>query len=57
MIITTNLKYSDLHHTEDTSKARIYSRIIEMCLPVLVSGEDRRKSKMQDARLMDILNG
>ena len=57
MIITTNLKYSDLHHAEDTSKARIYSRIIEMCLPVLVSGEDRRKSGMQDARLMDILNG
>lgn len=56
MIITTNLKYSDLHHAEDTSKARIYSRIIEMCLPVLVSGEDRRKSKMQDSRLMDILN-
>lgn len=57
MIITTNLKYSDLYHTEDTNKARIYSRIIEMCLPVLVSGEDRRKNKMQDARLMDILNG
>jgi DNA replication protein DnaC len=57
MIITTNLKYSDLYHTEDTSKARIYSRIIEMCLPVLVSGEDRRKNKMQDSRLMDILNG
>lgn len=57
MIITTNLKYSDLYHTEDTSKARIYSRIIEMCLPVLVSGEDRRKNKAQDSRLMDILNG
>lgn len=57
MIITTNLKYSDLYHTEDTSKARIYSRIIEMCLPVLVSGEDRRKNKMKDSRLMDILNG
>ena len=57
MIITTNLKYSDLYHTEDTSKARIYSRIIEMCLPILVSGEDRRKNKMQDSRLMDILNG
>lgn len=56
MIITTNLKYSDLYHTEDTSKSRIYSRIIEMCLPVLVSGEDRRKNKMQDSRLMDILN-
>ena len=56
MIITTNLKYSDLHNAEDTSKARIYSRIIEMCLPVLVGGEDRRKSKMQDSMLMDILN-
>ena len=57
MIITTNLKYSDLHNAEDTSKARIYSRIIEMCLPVLVSGEDRRKNGLQDSRLMDILNG
>ena len=56
LIITTNLKYSDLHHAEDTSKARIYSRIIEMCLPVLVSGEDRRKTKAHDSRLMDILN-
>ena len=56
LIITTNLKYSDLNNAEETSKARIYSRIIEMCLPVSVIGKDRRKNKAQDSRLMDILN-
>lgn len=56
MIVTTNLKLSDLHNATETSKARIYSRIIEMCLPVLVDGEDRRKNRAKDIELMDILN-
>lgn len=56
MIITTNLKYSDLHHAEDTSKARIYSRITEMCIPVPVLGKDRRQGKALDENLMKLLN-
>lgn len=56
MIVTTNLKLSDMHNATDTAKARIYSRIIEMCLPVLVNGEDRRKNKANDMELMNLLN-
>lgn len=43
-IITTNLNYKDIEtEQEDIMLGRIYSRIIEMCLPLRVVGEDRRK--------------
>ncbi|MDO5085823.1 MAG: nucleoside triphosphate hydrolase, partial [Erysipelotrichaceae bacterium] len=43
-IITTNLNYKDIEtEQEDIMIGRIYSRIIEMCLPLRVVGEDRRK--------------
>ena len=43
-IITTNLNFKDLEQEqEDIMLGRIYSRIIEMCLPLRVTGLDRRK--------------
>ena len=42
VIITT--KIAEIRNPQDVSYARIYSRILEMCTPVRISGEDRRKS-------------
>lgn len=43
-IFTTNLSYDTIQNcTESVEYQRIYSRIIEMCIPVMVLGEDYRK--------------
>lgn len=44
VIITTNLTIAEIRNPQDVAYARIYSRILEMCTPVRISGEDRRKS-------------
>ena len=54
-IITTNLNFKDIEtEQEDIMLGRIYSRIIEMCLPLRVIGVDRRKiqskEKMKNAQ-------
>lgn len=43
-IITTNLTGAELRSTE-IKKQRIYSRLLEMCIPVKCEGADRRKEK------------
>lgn len=48
-IITTNLNYKDIEkEQEDIMLGRIYSRIIEMCLPFRVIGVDRRKLQSKE---------
>lgn len=48
-IFTTNLSYSQIENcTESVEYQRIYSRIIEMCIPVMVVGEDFRKKIQKD---------
>lgn len=43
-IITTNINFSDLEKEQsDIMLGRIYSRIMEMCLPLRIVGRDRRK--------------
>lgn len=43
-IFTTNLPYEKIQNSDDgVEYERIYSRIIEMCIPVKVMGEDFRK--------------
>lgn len=44
VIITTNLTIAELRNPVDAAHARIYSRILEMCTPVHVSGSDRRRA-------------
>lgn len=56
-IITTNINFSDLEKEQsDIMLGRIYSRIIEMCLPLRIVGRDRRKlifkDKMNKAKLL-----
>lgn len=54
LIITTNLSLTELKNPSDIKYSRIYSRIIEMCVPVKFEGADRRKemstSKLEKAR-------
>ncbi len=50
LIITTNLTIAELRNPEDVAHARIYSRILEMCTPVNISGGDRRRAISQSKR-------
>ena len=48
-IFTTNLSYDTIQNSKDSVEyQRIYSRIIEMCIPVMVVGEDFRKFIQRD---------
>ena len=48
-IITTNLNFKDIEkEQEDIMLGRIYSRIIEICLPLRVTGFDRRKIQSKE---------
>ncbi|HER1348064.1 TPA: ATP-binding protein [Streptococcus pyogenes] len=48
-IFTTNLPYDTIQNCKDSVEyQRIYSRIIEMCIPVMVVGEDFRKFIQRD---------
>lgn len=54
IIITTNLSLSEIKNPSDIKYSRIYSRIIEMCVPIKFDGTDRRKevsiSKLEKAK-------
>lgn len=48
-IITTNINYNDMvNEQQDLMLLRIYSRIIEMCLPLRIIGIDRRKMQSKE---------
>lgn len=47
LIVTTNLTSEELKHPAEMRKQRIYSRLFEMCIPLEVSGVDRRKRKLR----------
>lgn len=48
-IFTTNLSYDTIFNCKESVEyQRIYSRIIEMCIPVMVVGEDFRKNIQKD---------
>lgn len=48
LIVTTNLTGEQLKHPADIHSERVFSRLFEMCFPVEVKGEDRRKLKLRD---------
>lgn len=50
MIVTTNLTSEELKNPRDVKKQRIYSRLMEMCIPLEVKGTDRRKKKLIDEK-------
>lgn len=48
LIVTTNLTAEELKHPVEIRKQRIYSRLLEMCVPIEVTGIDRRKEKLKN---------
>lgn len=45
LIITTNLQLKDMANCESPEYRRIYDRILQMCHPIAVTGESRRKTE------------
>ena len=58
LIVTTNLTLEELQNPEDTPHARIYDRLIEMCTPVRITGENFRKARAREKmeQLKTLLN-
>jgi DNA replication protein DnaC len=44
LIVTTNINPRDLMSADGIGEQRIYSRIMDMCVPVPFNGQDRRRS-------------
>lgn len=58
LIVTTNLTSSELKNPSEMAYKRTFSRLLEMCHPVKVEGEDKRKMKLKrDFKAMDKLLG
>lgn len=59
MIVTTNLSVKDLKEQTGIRYKRIYDRILEMCLPMIFTGESRRTAKRKEKAgiLREILRG
>lgn len=53
LIVTTNLSIEELQNPQDMEHARIYSRVMEMCVPVRCTGRQNRKHTAQ--RKMELL--
>ena len=47
LIVTTNLPLNEIQHPQDTAHARIYGRILEMCVPISCIGASLRKENAQ----------
>lgn len=57
LIVTTNLTAEEIKHPAEVKRQRIFSRLLEMCIPVEVKGADRRKEalKLDFNELKDLL--
>ncbi|BCI60597.1 ATP-binding protein [[Clostridium] leptum] len=57
LIVTTNLTPDNLQNPQDTAHARIYDRLLEMCVPVFFTGENIRRAAAQQKmeRLKELL--
>ena len=48
LIVTTHLTLDEIRHPQDTTHARIYDRLLEMCVPVSCIGVSLRKENAQE---------
>lgn len=57
LIVTSNLTSEELKHPKEISNQRVFSRLLEMCIPVEVSGSDRRRERLKEdyAEFKDLL--
>lgn len=49
LIITSNLTAEAIKNPADLAYQRIFSRLLEMCVPIEVKGEDRRRKILKDS--------
>lgn len=49
LIVTTNLTADEMKNTADVKNKRIFSRLFEMCIPLEVVGNDRRRARLKEA--------
>ena len=49
LIVTANLTADELKHPADITNQRIFSRLYEMCIPLEVKGDDRRREALKEA--------
>lgn len=49
LIVTANLTADELKHPADVTNQRIFSRLYEMCIPLEVKGDDRRRDALKEA--------
>lgn len=49
LIVTTNLTADELKHPADITNQRTFSRLFEMCIPIEVKGDDRRRERLKEA--------
>ena len=52
LIIHSKLPSAEMRSVQDVAHARIYSRVLEMCTPILLQGADRRKSISNGKRIL-----
>jgi DNA replication protein DnaC len=57
LIVTTNLTVEEIKHPSTIERERLFSRLYQMCLPIAVVGNDRRKenSASKDEELRELL--
>lgn len=48
LIVTSNLTRTDIMAPGSIERQRVYSRLLEICVPVEVKGSDRRQKKLYD---------
>lgn len=49
-IFTTNISAEELKNPKDVRYSRIYDRIMEMCIPIVVKGQSRRKNIAEEKK-------
>lgn len=49
LIVTSNLTAEEIKNPADISYQRIFSRLLEMCVPIEVKGEDRRRKILKNS--------
>ena len=50
MIITTNLTVKEMRETQNMDEKRIYDRVLRICQPICVNGENQRREKSRQNR-------
>lgn len=48
LIVTTNLGIDKIKKPDSIGNARIYDRVLEMCHPIELSGQSRRRKKVAE---------